>query len=187
MAVEIELKVKVRGHDELRQRLRDVGASLAGKVLERNIFFEISDHSLTKADRGLRLRTSTNQQAGECRHILTYKGPRQPGALKRREELELRVEDANDARALLEALGFRIDLEFEKRRESWMLECCRVELDELPELGTFVEVEGPSEADVLAVQQRLGLAELPLIRESYARLVAHHLKSRAVPKAILCF
>ena len=50
-------------------------------------------------------------------------------------------DDAIDA--AFAALGYSRVLSFEKRRESWKLGGCNVELDELPHLGTFVEIEGP--------------------------------------------
>ena len=40
---------------------------------------------------------------------------------------------------------------------SWKLGGCTVELDELPHLGTFVEIEGPSEAAILKVRDQLQL------------------------------
>ena len=94
---------------------------------------------------GLRLRTNHDSATGTETHIITWKGPRQPGALKSREEVELTVTDPADAALLLEKLGYVKVLTFEKRRQSWQLGGCKVELDELPLLGSFVEVEGPGE------------------------------------------
>ena len=47
---------------------------------------------------------------------------------------------------------------------------CLVELDELPDIGAFVEVEGPDEKTVFAVSESLGLAGEP-ISESYLAMV----------------
>jgi adenylate cyclase class IV len=47
-----------------------------------------------------------------------------------------------------------------------------VELDELPQLGTFIEIEGPSAAKVMACRKKLGLADEPMIPESYVAMVA---------------
>jgi adenylate cyclase class IV len=48
-----------------------------------------------------------------------------------------------------------------------------VELDELPHLGCFVEIEGPDEQSVLAVRDRLGLAG-PGITKSYLAMLDAH-------------
>ncbi len=45
-------------------------------------------------------------------------------------------------------------------------------MDELPLLGSFLEIEGPDDKKIADVQKNLGLANLPHITESYASLVA---------------
>jgi len=67
---------------------------------------------------------------------------------------------------------------FEKRRHRWRLEDCLVEIDSLPELGDFVEIEGPSESRVYDVRSQLVLDDHPFIQESYASLVVAYLKSQ---------
>ena len=64
---------------------------------------------------------------------------------------------------------------------------CTVELDELPEIGSFVEVEGPSDEDVIDVQRRLGLADAKPIGPTYAELVAIHLGGAAAHEKQLVF
>jgi hypothetical protein len=44
-------------------------------------------------------------------------------------------------------------------------------LDELPLLGCFVEIEGPDDKAIAAVQTDLGLADSAHIVESYAALI----------------
>ena len=58
----------------------------------------------------------------------------------------------------------------EKKRRVWQLGGCEVALDRLPLLGDFVEIEGPDDEKIADVQERLGLAYLPHILESYACL-----------------
>ena len=98
--------------------------------------------------------------------------------MKSREETELTVADARDATRLLEQLGFRRTLSFQKRRETWKLGGCKVELDELPHLGCFVEVEGPDEATVMKVREELGLAGRPMSKTSYIAMLQGYLKDR---------
>jgi adenylate cyclase class 2 len=178
MAVEIEAKMTVESFDPVRARLRDAGAAGPVQHFEVNTFFDTEDRSLLAADEGLRLRLDRDVAAGRERHVITYKGPRKLGPLKSREELEVEVSGADAAVQLLERLGYLRTLSFEKRRESWELDGCKVELDELPHLGKFVEVEGPDEQSVLRVRERLGLASRPIVKSGYIALLMSHLQER---------
>jgi len=160
MPIEIEAKLKVDSHDPTRQRLRTIGAAPLGTWLETNTFFDGEDRSLLAADRGLRLRSARDVNTKTTTYTLTYKGPRMHGPLKSREEQEVIVGGAPETIALLGCLGYGPVISFEKRRESWKLESCRVELDELPFLGYFVEIEGSSEKAVMRVREQLGLCLL---------------------------
>lgn len=177
MAVEIEAKMKVPNHAATRQRLVELGAKSVSSQLETNMFFDTEDRSLLTADKGLRLRVNRDATTATEKYVITYKGPRKPGALKSREELELVVDNAAAAEQLLTALGYRRVLQFEKRRESWDLENCHVELDELPHLGVYVEIEGPSEPAVMRVREALGLSKQALLKTSYVAMLLSHLQN----------
>ncbi len=171
MPTELEAKIKVADLAPLRARLRSAGARPIGQYHETNRFFDTAPPTLAPADRGLRLRTSRDTQSGRTTHTLTYKGPRQPGPFKQREEIELTLDDPAAAQSLLEALGFTRGLTFEKRRQSWHLGPCRIELDDVPPLGQFVEVEGPAQDAITAILQALNLENEPPIRQSYPQLL----------------
>ncbi len=171
MAEELECKVRVESHEAIRNRLRDAGATHVGRVCETNRLFDDAEASLLAADCGLRVRSIRLLDGQGPSASLTYKGPRQASDLKRREELESAVSDPEAVAAILAQLGFSERVLFEKRRESWRLADCQVELDELPALGLFIEVEGPSTAAVKAVIAQIGLSDEPLIVESYIALL----------------
>lgn len=187
MAVEIEAKMKVSDLSTIRARLGDAGGKRLGSYLERNTFFDTEDRSLLAADEGLRVRSSQDQDTGEAVCTMTHKGPRQHGQLKSREETEMTVGDEETALEMLAALGFDRVLSFEKRRESWSLGGCKVELDELPHLGTFVEVEGPKDETVLKVREQLGLADRPLTKASYIAMLMTFLQEQGKPAADVTF
>ena len=178
MAVELEAKMQVESFEPVTVQLRHLAAKYAGDHFETNTFFDTEDRSLLAAGEGLRLRHDVDPASKQERRILTYKGPRQPGPLKSREEIELDVSDAAAATQLFARLGYARTLSFEKRRQSWELDGCKIELDEVPYLGRFVEVEGPDEATVMRVRDRLGLSNRPLIKTSYIGLLTAHLEQR---------
>ena len=177
MATELEAKMQVPDHAAVRERLVAEGATRVGACMELNTFFDTADRALLTQDKGLRVRHTCDFASGEERHVVTYKGPQRDGGLKNREEIELLTDDGARAALLLERLGYAPTLSFEKRRETWRVEDCLVELDELPRLGCFVEIEGPDEEAVLAVREALELDDRPLIKKSYIAMVDELLKS----------
>ena len=176
MPIEIEAKIKVPDHASLRRTLNELGAGKVGEFLETNTFFDTEDRSLLAADRGLRIRQNRNLATGTEQFILTLKGPRLHGQLKSREETEVTVGDMKQMTSVLEQLGFRVILSFEKKRESWTLGGCHVELDEVPNIGTYIEVEGPGEEKVMKVREQLGLSDRPLVKASYIALLMTYLQ-----------
>ena len=177
MGTELEAKMQVDDHASLRERLRAAGATRVGMVMELNTFFDTPDHTLVAQDKGLRVRHTCDFESGAERHVVTYKGPQQDGDLKNREEIEMVADDGDQASLLLARLGYTPTLSFEKRRETWRVDECLVELDELPQLGCFVEIEGPDEEAVLEVREALDLDDRPLVKQSYIAMVDELLKS----------
>ncbi len=171
MSVEIEVKLRVESHDPVRQRLEGVSARFLRTVLETNSIYDRSDGMLRKRGCGLRMRSVTPEGEKVSRATLTFKGPRIATALKSREELEIDVSDAELLARMLEGIGFVQVLRYEKRRESWGLDGCRVELDEPARLGLFVEIEGPDERTILSVQRKLGLEQAREVPTSYVGML----------------
>lgn len=187
MSLEVEAKLKVDRHDEIRGRLSLAGASAAGRVLEVNRIFDDAHRSLLSNNCGLRVRACYEPDGGMAGALMTYKGPQQAGPFKSREEIETRIDDPQSAAGILAALGFKEVLCFEKRRETWHLDQCTVELDELPHLGCFVEIEGPGESSVRSVQEKLGLGELVHQPQSYIALLAAYCRAHDLPTMSITF
>jgi adenylate cyclase class 2 len=178
MPVEIEAKIKVDSLAPTRAKLESAGAKFAGDYAETNAIFDTEDRSLLAEDKGLRVRTARNAKSGGEVCTVTYKGPRKHSAMKSREETEMKVESFPAAVQLLRQLGFTQILSFEKRRQSWELGGCKVELDELPHLGCFVEIEGASEKAIQKVQDSLGLGHQPIVKTAYVGLMMTYLQDR---------
>ena len=177
MRTEIEAKLKVESLEEVKHRLTELGAEFLEEQLQTDCYFDDVKTTLTKADKCLRLR---RQLVGESEKIfLTYKGAREKDKFKKRQEIEIEVEDGDLTEKLLLALSYEKILVFEKKRRVWRLGECEVALDEVPLLGDFVEIEGPDGERITDVQRDLGLADLPHIRESYAFLMAEKLRQQS--------
>lgn len=170
----------------VEQRLREAGAEEKQHVLELNTFFDTNDGSLKSTDQGLRIRIEHAPGRPDVA-VITHKGPRAHGKLKSRMETEVQVEDARSAAELLAALGYLPVLTFEKRRSRWVLDGCHVELDELPYLGAYCEIEGPDDDVVLAVRAKLGLQEAPLIRASYIAMLMSYIRENHLRTKVIRF
>jgi adenylate cyclase class 2 len=176
MPEEIEAKVRIAHPEAFRRLLAARGAAGGQTVLEVNRLFDDVSGSLRCRGSAVRVREERRPADGAVvRAILTYKGPRRAGALKRRPEFQTAVGSAETMVIILNALGLVETFRFEKRRTTWRLGECEVALDELPHLGWFAEVEGPSEARVLECVAGLGLADVPLETHTYMRLLAEFL------------
>ncbi len=199
MAFETEGKFRVDSHQPVRERLQALGAQFVACVLETNRIFDRPDGSLRRRGCGLRIRSAVSEEAatdwkvgptaqvGPTMHpaTLTFKGPVVAGTFKSREELEVQISDAETAAHMLGLLGFVPILSYQKRRESWRLDDCRIELDEPAQIGLFVEIEGPDESAIRRLQVDLGLKGAAHVRSSYVRMLAaycdeHGITDRAV-------
>ncbi len=187
MALEIESKLKVDAHGPVRDRLAGLGGRYVGRVLETNRIFDSADRRLLVGDRGLRVRTCRSEDGSAVEATLTYKGPCQETTYKSRRQIETVVADGGAAVELLKALGFGEVVHFQKRRETWQLGPCIVELDEVPYLGCYVEIEGPSEQAVGHVQEQIGLGHLSHEPQSYIALLVAHCESHNLPTVPILF
>jgi len=175
MHIEIEAKIKVNSLQEVAARLSELGAEFLSEHIQKDQYFDDAGQTLTKTDRGLRLR---RQKSGnEEKIFLTYKGAREKDRFKKRQEIEMEITDGDSIENLLLAIGYEKAIVFEKKRRVYRLGGCEVALDELPLLGSFVEIEGPDGEKIADVQKSLGLSDLPVIKESYAGLMAAKLKA----------
>lgn len=169
MHTEIETKLKVDSLGEVVERLAEAGAEFVREQVERDSYFDDEKGTLKSGDRALRVRRQVSEQSETI--VLCYKGPKAVDDFKKRDEVEVEVGDWQSTEQVLLGLGYEKVLTFEKRRRVWRLDDCVVTLDELPLLGSFVEIEGPGDEKIGDVQRRLGLGDLRHIQDSYACLM----------------
>ena len=141
--LEIEMKFAVADFAPVLAHLRAWNARPEEPIDERDQYYNAPDRDFARTDEVFRLR----RIGADC--FLTYKGPKGPGPVKTRPEIEVAVGSgdtaARDVGRLLTHLGYREVAEVHKvrhiyhfQRDGFALQIC---LDELQELGRFVEVE----------------------------------------------
>jgi adenylate cyclase class 2 len=161
---EIEVKFYVIDLNRIHQKLMELQAQVVQeRVFETNLRFDQPDRSLQKQRQVLRLRKDTQ-------NILTFKGAEEEDqAVSVRQEIEVLVDDFETTRHLLELLGYRVFMEYEKYRSTYSYHDCLVVLDELP-YGSFVEIEGPDGKTIQKAAKALKLQWETRVTGSYIAL-----------------
>ena len=133
--IEHEVKLRFPDVEAARRAVESAGGRL---VVSRRL---LDDHLFDHATLELRRRNiALRLRRDDGRAILTFKGPRQAGPLKSREEIETTVADASTLEAILRALGYHRTFRSQKFREEYALEDAHIAIDETP-LGVFIEIE----------------------------------------------
>jgi adenylate cyclase class 2 len=179
MRYEVEQKFPVRDLSAIESRLAEMGVEVSPSHQEADVYFAHPARDYAKTDEALRLR-----RTGEACFI-TYKGPKIDATTKTRREIELPLPAAPTTLAawseLLEALGFRPVAEVRKSRRKamvpWQGQRIEASLDEVQQVGTFVELELVAEAGqveeakarIASLAKELGLSVSE--RRSYLELL----------------
>jgi adenylate cyclase, class 2 len=171
--LEVEYKAPVDDLAAIAERLVALGAERIEEQTEEDAYYAHPVRRFQDTDEALRLRTV---KGTTTRQVLTYKGPRRSGPTRVREEIEVDCEGAMDR--VLDALSFRLAGMVRKHRTLYRLDDLTVTLDDVDDLGDFVEIEGiaqdeasvdGSRSRVLDLVARLGLG--PEERRSYLEMV----------------
>lgn len=175
MGVEVEKKYRLTSADRqlLQRRLAEIGArQLAPEVFEENTLY--AGHGLDAQTRVLRLRRTPECALFTFKERSAANTGRTPSAaaVKRYREDETQVGDPEALAAILDALGYRPAVVYEKRRTTWQVGRCEVVVDELP-FGLFVEIEG-DEQGIEEAERLLHLIGTEAVHETYPELAARH-------------
>jgi adenylate cyclase class 2 len=179
MAFEVEQKFPVDDVAALQQRLLDCGVHWDESVAQADRYFAHPCRDFARTDEALRIR-----QIGSC-NCITFKGPKIDASTKTRREIELPLPDGPSAadawQELLLALGFTPVASVRKVRRpgvlSWQDAAVHVALDDVPEVGQYVELELLADAGtldaarerILSLARHLGLSDAE--RRSYLELL----------------
>ncbi|MHB8164880.1 MAG: class IV adenylate cyclase [Methanoregula sp.] len=170
--LEVELKVRVSSLEPVRKLLLEKGAICSGRIHEHDIYYNAPHRDFGITDEAVRVRY-TNDHA-----VVTYKGAKiKKFGLKAREELNTAVESGEVFETMLDRLGFTKTTEVNKWRENYKFSGSAISLDEVDELGTFVEIEIMAEDEntnaavlIEKIAKEIGVSGEPLLA-SYLELL----------------
>lgn len=185
-ARETEVKLRVTDLAALIHRLKRLGATQYGRVLEQNTLYDTPDSDFRGRRRLLRLRIETPAPSklipgGARRAILTSKAPvreSRRSRYKEKLEREVAVESPERWPAALRAIGLRPTFRYEKYRTTFRLPGLHLDLDETP-VGIFLELEGTPRA-IDCAARALGCAPREYINGTYWDLYAAACRRRGV-------
>jgi adenylate cyclase class 2 len=188
MQFEVEQKFWVNDFDVVLSGLQEMGSSVDAGEEQVDQYFAHPARDFVVTDEVLRLRA-----VGDS-NCITYKGARIDSSTKTRHELELPLHDGADVmrdfEEMLTLLGFRPLMTVRKFRRKSLCEWDGAEievcLDEIDQLGKFVEIEATTDARGLdeaketlsTLAERLDLTRLE--RRSYLELLQHQLAPRHI-------
>jgi len=184
---EVEAKVAA-DHERVRRELDARDATAGETVVQEDTYFDAPHRDFAETDEALRVREQATVREGEAPgkaldgadSRVTYKGPLLDDESKTREEHETGVESGDELRAVLDGLGFAEAARVRKVRSYYALDGVTVTLDDVTNLGEYVEVEleVESEADIPDARERaygvlrdLGLDPDDQLRASYLGLL----------------
>ena len=142
---EIEVKIIGIDVDKLIARLEELGAKAIFSGVVRCLHFDFSDKSLRKNGRLMRLRRWEAEEGFKDKFEICTKGPKEVvDGCKSREELETYVEDADKFEQLMYRLGFKVTLNNDKHRRSYVLGGAHIDIDAYPGVPVYMEIEAMS-------------------------------------------
>jgi adenylate cyclase, class 2 len=148
---EIEAKFANVDHSTLRHQLQELGAVCEQPMrLMKRYNYDFPDRRLGNVGGWVRLR----DEGGKI--SLSYK-QLNDRTLHGTKEVSLTVDSFETTDVFLRTIGLAPTNYQETKRESWRLGDIEIELDEWPWAKPYVEMEGPDEATLRDVADKLGL------------------------------
>lgn len=167
--LEIEAKAKIKNKREIKARIREAGGEYLRTETQDDAYFAHPSRDFAITDETIRIRTV------ESDHFLTYKGKKLDFQTKTREEIEIRIECAGKMAEILERLGFSLVANVIKVRDYYSLDDYWVAVDEVFDVGQFIEIEkhgtNYKPEELVKLIESLGIERTQMERKSYLELL----------------
>ncbi len=168
----IEMEIKAYLSDESLNGFYKLAPKLISSSTQSDVYYNAPNRDLKKTDEALRIRVSNGHAE------VTYKGPKIDTETKARKEINVKIDDYQKFNNILEVLNFKRIKSVDKIRQQYECEGLNVMIDEVIDLGRFLEVEVLIDGDIEAAKERIfsllkriGLGKEKLTRESYLELL----------------
>ena len=198
--IEVEIKVRISDPDLIRKKFEEHQGSYKFFLLHEDTYYNMPKglRNFEQTDEALRLRTSIRFDSNnkynpqEIDYFITYKGKKIDKLTKTREEIDIKIEDIEKMKELLELLGFQEVMTVKKERDLFLFQYKNYKIealiDFLPVLGQyFVEVEYLSDSKDEIEESRemlfeflrlFGIHKEDSIKKSYLELILEQVKKQ---------
>jgi len=152
--IEVEIKVQIPDPALMRKRFEDNQGIYKFSLIHEDTYYNMPKglRDFKQTDEALRLRKSSRYDKGnreniqDIEYFITYKGRKIDTLTKTREEIDIKIEDIEKMKKMLELLGFQEVLTVKKERELYVFNFKNYQIealiDYLPILKKhFIEVE----------------------------------------------
>lgn len=172
--IEVETKLKIDGIEHIEERVKELTGDYKGEKTEIDLYFDHPNIQILSGGGALRVRDT----GGKYR--LTYKGPKKDDETTSRTEIEIGIESAREMIKILDELGFYKICAVKKLRKTYILEGLVITLDNVADMGEFIEVEGKANDDrefkekkdeIFKLLKKLGLSTDAISKRSYLEML----------------
>ena len=175
MAIETEIKLKLKNPRKIRQKLFSLEVKSLGRQREFDIFYDTGAKGFRTTVQVRRLRSKGKTAT------LTYKGPKQiDSGLQRRLEIETQVVDFEKMRLILRGWGHKEANKSEKIRETFEYKGLKILIDKVAFIGWWIELEG-EKRKILKVTQEIGLNPNEAEERHYGEIYADFCQETKCP------
>ncbi len=164
MKDEIEVTFLEIDIDDIRKKLKEIGAQHEGEHHSRRKLFDYPGLPLEKQDSWLRLRDNGGKVTLTFKKVVD-------GVMK---EAEIIVSDFDTTADILTLVGLSVKRYEENKREEWVLGEYIFDIDTWPLLPTYVEIEGPSLEGIQNIVEKLGFDWVKRVEASPLKVYAHY-------------
>lgn len=164
--LEVEIKAKIKNLDEFKNRLNEMNVNFLKEEVHEDIYFNHPCKDFAKTDEALRIRKIGDET------FLTYKGKRFDTETKTREEIEIKCD--KEISEILMLLDFKAVAKIKKRRSKYQFKNLHICVDEVDELGNFVEIECEclsEKSKIFEILKHFGIEKSETITKSYLELL----------------
>lgn len=182
---EVEIKVPIEDPHSIEQIIREVGGTRLNSETQTDMYYDHPSRSFSDTDESVRVRerSASDIHAGISAKKqlveLTYKGPKVDNTTKTRLEYTVTVNDLDSLIAILHHTGFKHVAAIIKHRTFFIIDDITVSVDDVEDVGFFMELEIMAKGDDTLNEARTKLFSLlrklqqdptNTIRQSYLEL-----------------
>lgn len=164
MHIEYEGRILEINHDEIVAKLEKLNATKKFEHLQRRYVY---DFNPVQKSSWIRLRTN-----GET-STLTIKDIKAK-TVEGTNELEIEVDDFDNANLILEKLGYYHRGYQENKRLQYILDGVEIDLDRWPLIPEYLEIEGPDEESVYKTLDKLEIPREKLVTLDVASIYEYY-------------